>query len=241
VSETPRAIELSLVLPAYEEAENLRMLLPKLREAAASLASSSEILVVDTETPHDDTPQVCQENGVRYIPRSGGSSYGDAIRTAVGNAAGRYVILMDADGSHDPGFLPQLWQFRDQYDLVIASRYVPGGKTDNPAILIVLSLVVNIVFRIVLNLNCHDVSNSFRLYHGDHFRALKLQSSNFEIVEEILIKLTPPDRPLRIKEVPFTFQKRWKGKTKRNLMAFALTYLATLYRLHRLKHAMKNA
>jgi dolichol-phosphate mannosyltransferase len=223
-------------LPAYEEADNLRILLPQLRQIASSLASSSEILVIDAETPRDDTPAVCEKNKVRHLPRTGGSLYGDAIRTAIKNATGKYVILMDADGSHDPSFLAQLWKFREQYDVVIASRYVPGGRTDNPAILIFLSLVVNVVFRLVLNLNCRDVSNSFRLYQGDQFRALRLDCSNFDIVEEILIKLNPGDRPLRLKEVPFTFQKRKEGKTKRDLVAFALTYAATLYRLYRIKH-----
>ena len=226
-------------MPAYEEADNLRVLLPHLRQVASSLASSSEILVIDAETPRDDTPAVCEKNKVRYIPRTGGSQYGDAIRTALKKATGKYVVLMDADGSHDPGFLAQLWEFREQYDVVIASRYVRGGRTDNPVILIFLSLVVNVAFRMVLNLNCRDVSNSFRLYQGHQFRALRLNCSNFDIVEEILIKLNPGDQSLRIKEVPFTFQKRKEGKTKRDLVSFALTYIATLYRLYRIKHMAK--
>ena len=128
-----------------------------------------------------------------------------------------------------------MWEFREQYDLVIASRYVRGGRTNNPLILIFLSVAVNVVFRLILNLHCRDVSNSFRLYQGDQFRALRLECSHFDIVEEILIKLNPGDRPLRIKEVPFTFQKRREGKTKRDLVAFALTYMVTLYRLHRIR------
>jgi dolichol-phosphate mannosyltransferase len=233
-------VELSIVLPAYEEAENLRVLLPQLREVMSSLSSSGEILVVDAASPRDDTPEICSLNKVRYVPRTGGSYYGDAIRTAVRNAMGKYVILMDADGSHDPGFVAQLWPFREEFDVVIASRYVSGGKTDNPPILIFLSLVVNVVFRLVLSLNCRDVSNSFRLYQGDQFRALKLECTNFDIVEEMLIKLQPGDRSLRIKEIPFTFQKRKEGKTKRDLVAFAMTYVVTLLRLYRMKHAAKT-
>jgi len=69
-------------------------------------------------------------------PRRGGSLYGHAIRTALEEARGEWIIFMDADGSHNPGFLPELWRFRDNFDLVIASRYVRGGKTENPAVLI---------------------------------------------------------------------------------------------------------
>src|SRR5271163_2168264 len=105
--------ELSVVLPAYEEAENLRVLLPRLRQAAGALTPAHEIIVVDAEAPRDETPAVCRENGVRYVPRRGGSPYGNAVRTGLAESQGAYVILMDADGSHAPEFLAQLWPFRE--------------------------------------------------------------------------------------------------------------------------------
>jgi dolichol-phosphate mannosyltransferase len=237
---TPERPELSIVLPAYQEADNLRQLLPVLHEVASSLTSSYEIIVVDTEQPLDDTRAICQESGALYVPRRGGSLYGHAIRTALEAATGRHVAFMDADGSHNPRFLPQLWAERDQADLVIASRYVRGGKTENPAILIFMSLMVNVVFRIVLGLKCYDVSNSFRLYQGDALRRLTLECDNFDIIEEILIKLSASRPDFRIKEVPFTFEKRKAGTTKRRLVAFALGYLATLARLARFKRQARK-
>jgi len=241
ITTIPANLELSLALPAYEEADNLRLLLPLLHEAVASLTASYEILVVDSELPRDDTPAVCRENNAIHLARSGGAHYGDAVRTILREARGKYVIIMDADGSHHPRFLPQLWSFREEYDLVIASRYVRGGKTENPFILIFLSLMVNIVFRLVLQLKCYDVSNSFRLYRGDDLRALHLECDNFDIVEEILVKLNAGDRPLRLKEVPFVFEKRKEGKTKRDLLAFALGYMETLYKLYRIKRQVRSS
>lgn len=231
-AETP---ELSIVLPAYEEAENLRMLLPALKEAARALTPDHEILVVDTREPRDDSPQVCAEYGVTYISRRGGDCYGDALRSGIADSRGKWVLLMDADGSHNPTFLPRLWEKRDQARLIIASRYMPGGKTENPAILVFMSLAVNVVFRVVLGLGCHDVSNSFRLYTGDDLRALKLQCDNFDIVEEILVQLTSAHLGYRILEVPTTFEERKAGKTKRKLLAFAFSYVAVLWRLRRLR------
>jgi len=233
-------IEISIVLPAYEEAENLKLLLPQLRAVLGGLSPGFEIVVVDTEQPRDATPEVCRENDVRYLPREGGSFYGDAIRTGIRHSLGKYIICMDADGSHDPDFLPQLWKYRGDYDLVIASRYVPGGKTENSAILIGMSLMVNIAFRLVLGLRCHDVSNSFRLYQGDALRALTLECNHFDVVEEILVKLSSSRPSYRIMEVPFTFKKRHAGKTKRDLVSFALNYLGTLCRLYRLKQKAKK-
>ncbi len=228
-------MDLSIVLPAYEEGENLGKLLPKLHEVVGRLTDDYEILVVDTEQPHDATPEVCARERAQYVPRQGGSMYGNAVNTGIARSRGFHVLFMDADGSHNPEFIPNLWKWRADYDLVIASRYAPGGRTENPWILIFLSQIVNVVFRLVLGLRCLDVSNSFRLYRGDDLRNLKLECHHFDIVEEILVKLAYSRKPYRIKEVPSTFEKRKAGKTKRQLLVFALGYLGTLRRLLSLK------
>ena len=233
-------IELSVVLPAYEEAGSLKQLLPILKESVQSLTSSYEILVVGTQQPRDDTLALCAALGVTYLPRRGGDLYGDAVRTGIADARGRWIMMMDADGSHNPRIFPQLWQHRHEFDLVVASRYVRGGETENPAILIFMSHVVNIIFRVVLNLKCYDVSNSFRLYRGDDVRRLELECNHFDIVEEILVKLVGSREEFRIKEVPSTFEKRKAGKTKRRLFVFILGYLGTLLRLLRLKAKAKR-
>ncbi len=232
--------ELSIILPAYEEAENLRWLLPELKAAVEKLTASYEVLLVDTAVPHDASPQVCAEFGVTYVPRRGGDSYGYALRTGIEDSRGTRVLVMDADGSHNPAFIRRLWEKREQADLVIASRYISGGKTENPAILILLSLLVNVVFRLVLGLRCRDVSNSFRLYRGDDLRSLRPSCDHFDIVEEILVLLSCSHRDYRILEVPITFEERKAGKTKRQLVAFAFSYIAVLYRLWRLRHKMKK-
>lgn len=234
------SIELSIVMPAYEEAANLRLLLPSLKAAAEQLTPHYEVLVVDTATPRDETPDIAHAAGVRYVPREGGDYYGHAVRTGIAKANGRYVIFMDADGSHGPDFIAQLWQHRESSDLVIASRYMPGGRTENPAILIFMSLMVNVVFRIVLGLSCRDVSNSFRLYRGEHLRTLKLSCNNFDIVEELLVLLSFSHPGYRIHEVPFTFEERKAGKTKRKLFAFAMSYLAVLWRLYQLRSRVQS-
>ncbi|MGC4073223.1 MAG: glycosyltransferase [Nibricoccus sp.] len=232
--------ELSVVLPAYEEAQNLDVLLPALHRVLSDLGATYEILVVDAQAPRDATPDICATHNVRYVARTGGAFYGHAIRSAQLAARGRYVILMDADGSHGPTFIPKLWEYRDQAGIVVASRYVRGGHTENPAILIFMSLTVNYIFRIFLGLRCADVSNSFRLYQGDEFRGLNLSCDHFDIVEEILIKLYFSRKNYVIKEVPFTFEKRKAGKTKRKLLAFAIGYGFTLIRLRRLKASMRK-
>lgn len=227
--------ELSVVLPAYDEGPNLVWLLPELLRVLDGIGATSEVLVVDAESPRDETPQVCRDNAVRYVARTGGPLYGHAIRSGLAAARGKRVVFMDADGSHGPEFIARLWEKRDDADLVIASRYVRGGRTENPAILIFMSLAVNVAFRVTLGLPCADVSNSFRLYNGDHVRALRLECDNFDIVEEILVKLAVLHPGYRVLEIPSTFERRKAGKTKRDLAAFAVGYVWTIRRLRRLK------
>ncbi len=234
---THQSPEISVVLPAYEEADNLKVLLPALKKVLLRLSPSHEILVIDTPEPRDDSPQVCADAGAAHIPREGGDRYGHAVRTGIAKSRGRFIVLMDADGSHNPEFVPELWNRRNDADLIIASRYVSGGKTENPASLIFLSLMVNVAFRLVLGLPCRDVSNSFRLYRGDDLRALRLSCDNFEIVEEILVLLTHAHRCYRVLEIPTVFEERKAGRTKRRLLAFALSYAAVLWRLRRLRAA----
>lgn len=223
--------ELSVVLPSYLEEENLRLLLPRLDHVLRRGGEPFEILVVDTPKPLDQTREVCTEHGARYLSREGGESYGDAIRTGLAASKGRRVLLMDADGSHAPEFIPALLAARDRADVVIASRYIEGGRSENSLPLRWMSIVLNLSYAWILGLHCKDVSNSFKLYTGAQIRALKLKCDNFDIVEEILFKLSRATPGLRIVEVPFTFKKRMFGETKRDLIAFIFTYLYTIIKL----------
>ncbi len=224
-------IKVSAIIPSYLEEENLRIIIPRLKNEMQKLGNDYEILVIDAMHAMDYTEDVCKNNNVTYLNRTNGNNYGDAVRTGITNANGEYIIFMDADGSHSPEFINKLYSYKDDYDVVIASRYIAGGATDNNRILILMSWVVNIVYSIVLNLRCKDVSNSFKLYRGDLLRNLNLYCNNFDIVEEILFKLKKINNNLKIKEVPFSFKKRMFGETKRNLFLFMVSYIFTLIKL----------
>jgi dolichol-phosphate mannosyltransferase len=224
-------IKLSIIIPSYLEEENLRILIPQIKNEMQKLGEHYEILIVDTMHPMDHTEEICRGNNIIYLNRKSGNRYGDAVRTGLENAKGEYVIFMDADGSHSPEFIGKLYQHKNDFDVVIASRYVGGGTTDNNRILILMSWAVNVIYSVVLDLKCKDVSNSFKLYRGDLLKNLNLYCNNFDIVEEILYKLRKIDNNLKIKEVPYSFKKRMFGNTKRNLFLFMMTYIITLLKL----------
>jgi len=234
------ALQLSVVLPAYREADSLRQLLPGLKEQVALLTPASEILIVDAQQLVDDTAAVCAANAVRHVHRTGGNNYGDAVRTGIAEAGGDFIVFMDADGSHNPAYIQSLWSQRTARDIVIGSRYTRGGSTENPALLIGMSYVVNLTFRLAFQLDCKDVTNSFRLYRGDPLRGLQLISNDFDIIEEILIKLVAGRAHATLIEVPMTFGRRKAGVSKRNLVTFAASYLKTLIRLSKFRAAARR-
>lgn len=227
----PAEVELSITVAAYREAENLDEMLPSIKEAAAALTPSFEVLVVDTQEPMDNTAAICAAHGVRHVHRCGGNSYGDAVRTIIAQARGRYILNLDADGSHSPRYFASMWAARQGADIVIGSRYAPGGHTENPLVLIWMSYVVNLTFRIAFSIHAKDVTNSFRLYRRELLEPLHLQSNDFDILEEILIKASVRKPPARVAEVPVTFSRRKAGESKRKLVQFAFGYLTTLKRL----------
>jgi len=224
-------VTLSICIPAYREAETLAMILPSIREAAAALTPDFEILIVDTQEPMDNTAEVCALNGTLYVRRAGGNSFGDAVRTIIREARGKYMLCMDADGSHSASYFPAMWAEREKNEITIGSRYVAGGHTENPVVLVFMSYLLNLTFRVAFSIRAKDVTNSFRLYHRDILTPLRLESNDFDILEELLIKVSIRNPGLRIGEVPVTFGRRKAGESKRKLVQFVFGYLKTLKRL----------
>jgi dolichol-phosphate mannosyltransferase len=223
--------KISVLLPSYQEEENLRIILPGIISVLKNITQNYEIIVIDTMTNMDKTPEVCEKLGVKYINREKGNYYGDAIRSGITKAEGEYIVIMDADGSHTPEFIRNLYEHHTDNDVVIASRYVVGGNTDVSWILILMSHIVNILYSVILGLNCKDASNSFKLYRADLLKKITLRCNNFDIVEEILFKLKSDNKSIRIKEIPYVFKERMFGQTKRNLFLFILSYGFTIIRL----------
>ncbi len=231
---------ISIVLPAYKEEENLKVLLPRLNASLSGM--DYEIIVVDSQQPKDRTDMVCMKNHCIYAPRTGGENYGDAVRTGIKRAGKKYMVIMDADGSHNPDYIVAFYEKMQsgKYDLVIGSRYCQGGGTHNPLILKAMSKMLNISYKVVFHLPVNDVSNSFRMYKTKQIKKLDLKCQNFDIVEEILILLNVYKKNLRIKEVPIIFHERAYGKSKRDLVRFVFSYLSTMRRLLKRQKAAKK-
>ena len=212
---------LLVALATYNEIENL----PTLVEAIHAQLPDAHVLVVDDNSP-DGTGAWCatfaqQSAWFFHHPRAGklglGSALAAALQFGVENGYAS-VITLDADWSHSPESLPALVTAAESADVVIGSRYCPGGGIVGwPWRRKALSWLMNFMTRTLIGLPLRDCSNNFRLYQTDYLRQLdgkKLHSVGYAYLEEILWHLQRLGA--KFTEVPIVFTERRAGKSKIN-------------------------
>ena len=230
----------TVCLLAYKEEENLKVIIPQIKEVCDDLHISYEILVVDTAQPLDDTPEVCKEVGVRYVNQEE-AGYGGAFRTGVKYAAFDKILYLDSDMSHDPKNIADIHKMftSGNYDIVIGSRYVKGGISNDSKTSYAMSKILNFAFRIVLGIKAHDISTSYRMYRTQDLRAAELTKQNYDILQEVFLKISLlKDRSLEIGETPIIFNKRLYGESKRQLLKFICSYAVNLVEFTFIKYPL---
>ena len=232
-------MQLTVMILTINEADNLVLLLPAVRNVLRSILASMayEILVIDGGS-QDGTAQVAKDLGARVIQQKQ-RGYGNALREGILEAQGEYILAIDADLSHEPDYARRMWDEREQAEITVASRYVVGGSADMPGDRLLLSKILNTVFRTVLATPIQDMSSGFRLYKTSAVKGLKLDGEFFDILEEILVRAQAEGWKLH--EIPFHYKPRHSGNTKARLMKFGMAYLRTLGRLWRLRNSIEAA
>ncbi len=224
---------ISAVLLAYKEEENLRVLMPRIKEALNSTGEEHEIIVIDTKEPLDNTRGLCEEEGASYYNQEE-PGFGGAYRKGISVIKGDKMLVLDSDGSHDPKYIPDMYRkFVEGYDVVIGSRYTKGGSTSDAKSSQVMSAMLNFAFRLFLGIKAKDMSTNFRIYDTATFKDIKLKCVNYDVLEEILLemKLKKGKAGFKIAEIPIAFTKRIYGQSKRRLIPFIISYIGTLFRL----------
>lgn len=219
----------SVVLLAYKEAENLRILLPQIKKNLEEIQEEYEILVIDTETPLDDTESVCKEFGAKYIPQEK-PFYAGAFQTGIKYASKEKMLILDADGSHNPKDIKAIQKkyATDNCDIVIGSRYTAGGKTNDSVSSILMSKLLNTVMRICIGVKAQDISTSYRLYDTAQIKKVCLTRNNYDVLQEVILRMKINNKNLKIGEVPIEFNKRMFGESKRQLFKFVCGYLVSV-------------
>jgi dolichol-phosphate mannosyltransferase len=227
--------EISIVVPALNEQENLKLLLPLIAEVLTQLQVNAELIVVDGGS-RDDSQLVARKFGARVVEQTE-RGYGGALLAGFAAARGSYVITMDADLSHPPKFLRDFWEQRKDADLLVASRYVRGGQADMGIGRRVLSTILNRTYAIMLGIKLRDLSSGFRMYDRQTLSRIDLQARDFDVLEEILVKIYVNGGQIR--EVPFHYQARNSGKSHARLIKFGWAYSKTLLQMLRLRYGKR--
>ena len=223
-----------VIVPTYNERENIAEVARRLFDAASGRVG---LLVVDDGSP-DGTAEIVKQiatgpEEVHLIERAGKQGLGSAYRTGFEWALERgyeAVVEMDADLSHDPADVPRLLDALENADLVIGSRYVPGGGTRNWGLLRrLLSRFGNAYSRAWLGYSVRDSTAGFRAYRTEWLRELDLStaaSEGYAFQVEMTFRTFRAGK--RIVEVPITFVERTMGRSKmsRRIVVEALVRIA---------------
>lgn len=229
--------ELSVIIPAWNERENLELLLPALREVIADLGIAAEIVVVDGGS-HDGTREASEWRGARVVLQQE-RGYGGALLAGFAATSAPYLVTMDADLSHRPIFLQEFWRRRNDAEVLIASRYVPGGRADMGWFRRLLSHILNRTYSRVLSLPLRDLSSGFRMYRRKVLAGLTVQARDFDVLEEILIRIHAEG--WKILEVPFHYMARTSGRSHARLVKFGWAFLKTVVRMWQLRNSVAAA
>jgi dolichol-phosphate mannosyltransferase len=210
-----------VVLPTYNERENLPLIVPALLEI-----ERLRILIVDDQSPDgtgDLADRLAAGSGGRIsvLHRQGlrglGRSYLDGMQHALKTDAD-LICQMDADLSHQPAELPRLLEASCYADLVVGSRYVDGGRIVNwPLRRAVLSNCANRYIRTVAGLSVNDCTGGFRCWRRDALARVpfhRVNSDGYAFIVELLWEAVRAG--CRIAEVPITFIERRHGTSKLN-------------------------
>ena len=215
----------AIVIPTYNEAENLPILIDSLLGLGLS---GLHILIVDDNSP-DGTGDIAEELKIKHpeqisvIHRSGKLGLGTAYITGFKhclNIGAKQVVQMDADFSHNPDKVKLLLEGLNEYDMVMGSRYVKGGRLDEDWAIWrkALSAFGNFYTRLIIGTKVRDVTGGFRAWRRETLEGIPLdrvksQGYAFQIEMAYITSL----KGFSILEIPIYFAERTRGDSKMSL------------------------
>ena len=237
----------AVVLPTYNESENIARLLTQLRQ----VLPDSRLYVVDDNSP-DGTGEIAERcaaelGGIEVLHRPGKQGLGSAYRQGFAHVISQgvdVVVSMDVDFSHDPLVIPaMLAAIEAGSDAVIGSRYVNGGGTKNwPIHRRLLSRWGNLYTAAVLGVSVRDCTSGFRAYRASALAGIAPETTKAEgyaFLSELVVRLSR--RGMKISEVPILFVDRENGTSKMSgrIIAESMLLVTRWGVAHRLNQSVK--
>ena len=206
--------DLTMVVPTYNERDRLGELIDALFAACSSHRVDLELVIVDDNSP-DGTGQIADElartRRMTVVHRAGKQGLGTAVVAGFAVASSDIVGVMDADFSHPPALVPRMLKVFEatKADVLVASRYVPGGSTpDWPLLRRIMSRSACLAARPLSPIR--DAASGFFLIRRSIAQGVAIKAGGFKICLELLVRAWPT----RIVEIPYRFDDRELGESK---------------------------
>ncbi|HET6808395.1 MAG TPA: glycosyltransferase family 2 protein [Nitrososphaera sp.] len=242
----PRKAKLSIVVPTYNESQNIVRILDSIAETLSPY-TAAEIIVVDDNSP-DGTAEIANLHAknisdnkklyVEIIRREGKFGLSSAIIAGIQSATGDLLVVMDGDFSHPPQVIPSIIEgLQDSNcDIVIASRYIKGGSIIGwPFKRRLMSKGATKIAQYGLGIEVRDPVSGFFAFRRDIIHGIKFDGIGYKMLLEILVKT----KGARIKEIPYTFTNRRMGTSKLDA-GVMVDYLRAVMHLYRYGKSMRQ-
>jgi dolichol-phosphate mannosyltransferase len=213
-------MDLSIIIPTFNERENVQVITRRIKNALSSLSISFEIWFIDDS--RDNTPEILSQLSqthpeVNYVHRDNGRGLGTAVVEGFARATGEYLVVMDADLQHPPELLPEIYsKLCSGYELVVPSRFVPGGSDGGlNAFRKLVSWTARVIGQMALKRlrKITDCTGGFFGLKREVISNVKLDPIGWKILMEVLIK----GRYSQVCEIPYEFVDRNAGDSKMSI------------------------
>jgi len=225
-------MEVSIIIPAHNEQDNLPSLLDNILKLKKPL-NSFEVIVVD-DNSNDETRTIANEyakkhRNIKVVHRNKGKNgMGISLKDGTNIAKGRFIVWVMGDNSDDLATIPKfIKRLRNNADIVFGSRYIKGGSSSNlETYKAMLSKNYTKIIQILFGIKIHDITNAFRAFKKETYNQIKLNSDDFDISPEFAIKAHL--KGFRLGEVPTTYKDRQAGKPKFKILKMGISYFKLL-------------
>ena len=231
--------QVSIIIPTYNESQNILKILKSIGDILPPKILT-EAIVVDDNSP-DGTGKIVENYlknfkkitgyTIDVIHRTAKKGLSSAILNGIQQAKGDTIVVMDSDFSHPPQIIPRMVDALKKYrcDIVVASRYVKGGKISNWSLKRkFLSKIATSIAKKGLGVQAADPMSGFFAFKRPIIKGLKFDAIGFKMLLEILVKT----RGANVREIPYTFTDRKLGSSKVSLST-AYDYAKSVWKLYR--------
>lgn len=227
--------ELTVVIPTWNEEGSIKAALESVADVLERNGTAYEILVMDDKSK-DRTAEIVnafasRNPNVRLVSREPPAGFGYSIRDGIRMAKGESSVVMMADLSDDPSYLPgMLSRMKEGCDVVVGSRFLKGSKIyDYPLLKHVCNRLFNVSVQVCFLTGINDTSNAFKMFRTRLVRELPIESRGFTVSAEMMLRMMIAGH--RICQVPASWTDRAHGEAKFRLQNTFYNYFLLLLRM----------